>query len=90
MSQATEKNALPKGQQFNGKIKKADFEDKLLALAGDREVSASRLTEDGKALTLYYIAHGHAGTWQRTGACIFSNKHIEENIASTKRLSALT
>jgi hypothetical protein len=75
-------------QQFNGKITKAKFEDLILGVANGRDVSACRYNEDGAVLTLYYIADAHAGTWQKSGAIIFTNETIQAHIDSDAALKA--
>lgn len=75
-------------QQFNGKITKAKFEDKLFEIANGRDLSARRYNEDGAVLTLYYISDAHAGTWQKSGAIIFTNETIQAHIDSDAALKA--
>ena len=76
--------------QFKGKIKKREFEEKIIDVCGeDREISSRINVEEGKRMTLYYINGAHAGTWQSGGACIYSNETIESHIASKLRIQNL-
>jgi hypothetical protein len=74
--------------QFKGKITRAKFEDKMIELADGRDLSARKYNEMGVPLTLYYISHSHAATWQKSGGMIFNNETIDKHIADTEELTA--
>jgi len=72
---------------FNGKITLKLFEKKLTELCGEsRELTALNHFEGGEAMTLYYIADCHAGTWQSGEGWLFTNEAIESNITAHTKL----
>jgi hypothetical protein len=77
--------------QFKGKEQKGEFEKRLIDLFGTGgQICASRVTEGGQSLTLYYIkADGvetHVATWSRASAWIFNEQVIADGKASNLKV----
>lgn len=73
--------------QLKEKMKKSDFETKVIKLGGKLGLGVH--AERQGDITLYYMNNGHAASWQKGTGWIFTEKDILANIESAKHMDRL-
>ncbi|HBC3593043.1 hypothetical protein P3602_24745 [Vibrio parahaemolyticus] len=73
--------------RFDGTVSLAVFRNKIESLYSGCSITTEGHSENGSALTLFYVNDGHCGTWQSGSGVIFSTTRVERNIKTSKDLT---